>query len=445
MSAELLTHLDIARQEEGRRPPISLNDRTILLEITNQCYTGCTHCYKGDLVSSRGAPVPLEDIARRISWITRFTDATEVVLLGGEPLLHPQFPKIVDTLLAAGYDVTIITAGMIAKGHPWELESYNHMLDLYEKGLLDVELSYQPGRNERAYRRVHADLKARIESRRKSLIELISSLENDPTKEDLVSRLKRQLERYAFYSAITISEAYAGNFNKFESIFRFLFSCEGYVYESITITEEDKPGKPGATLPISEVVKRKFEELQLHFAPYEKAAQFIYRFNGAQKAILYKLMGADRIYIDPQTGEHRVDVPPGTVDDDSVCPAMFVQFDDRAKTMESAILLIRSDGEVCFPTPHCIATVVGIGNVDQDRDAFEIYAHFKAAILQIQDFIRETMRSGAASKLEFCKTDPQYPRSNKAKKRVCPSCPYDVSCNACHAVTAQSRELIYQG
>lgn len=65
---------------------INVDSRTVLLELTNKCYTGCTadYCYKKLTVSTKGQHIPLEVITKRIDWIKKFVRCNTITILGGD-------------------------------------------------------------------------------------------------------------------------------------------------------------------------------------------------------------------------------------------------------------------------------------------------------------------------------------------------------------------------
>lgn len=151
------------------RPTILLSG-TVLLEITQKCYTLCGHCYQKDWVTPKGHAIPLEVIAKRIDWIKQFTDTKEVGLLGGEPLLHPQFRQIVELLIEKGFKVSIITSGKISN-LPIEQENLQYALQLYEADLLEINLSYQPSKNEDAFYEFYQQFEEATKRKRQKLKE----------------------------------------------------------------------------------------------------------------------------------------------------------------------------------------------------------------------------------------------------------------------------------
>src|SRR5919106_6243788 len=70
--------------------------RPIVAQIipTRRCNLSCTYCNEFDSVS---APVPLEELQRRIERLTELGTSI-ITLSGGEPLLHPDLTSIVERI-----------------------------------------------------------------------------------------------------------------------------------------------------------------------------------------------------------------------------------------------------------------------------------------------------------------------------------------------------------
>ena len=82
--------------------------RKVLLQITERCDLRCSHCFVS--ATGTGSDMDIEEI-RRV--IPKLKDAkvANVTLTGGEPLVHPDFVKIVSELVAYDFDVTVCSNG----------------------------------------------------------------------------------------------------------------------------------------------------------------------------------------------------------------------------------------------------------------------------------------------------------------------------------------------
>ena len=89
-----------------------LPDRTIHLHPTLSCNLACAHCYSESGPRERAALAPA-DIERALR-ILRDEGYTHVSLSGGEPLMYPALPKVIDDAHAIGYRVTMISNGLFS-------------------------------------------------------------------------------------------------------------------------------------------------------------------------------------------------------------------------------------------------------------------------------------------------------------------------------------------
>lgn len=84
----------------------------IFLYITERCQLRCGHCYMGDRLERR-LNIPY-DKAERILSSCRKLGARYVTFLGGEPTLHPDLPRMVDSAIDLGFEqVMIDTNGLL--------------------------------------------------------------------------------------------------------------------------------------------------------------------------------------------------------------------------------------------------------------------------------------------------------------------------------------------
>jgi MoaA/NifB/PqqE/SkfB family radical SAM enzyme len=87
------------------------NTRSVFLHITTQCNLSCQHCYIDPKQHGSGT-IPLGTI---IKWLDLFIkDNTDLVLLGGEPTLHPELPATIKYARKIGYrSITVDTNGYL--------------------------------------------------------------------------------------------------------------------------------------------------------------------------------------------------------------------------------------------------------------------------------------------------------------------------------------------
>src|SRR4051812_34752057 len=76
------------------------------LEFTNVCNAHCTACPRTDMP---GAGMMTEETLARILEPYRDTAPRVTVAGGGEPLLHRRAPELLERIVAAGFETTLIT------------------------------------------------------------------------------------------------------------------------------------------------------------------------------------------------------------------------------------------------------------------------------------------------------------------------------------------------
>ena len=96
--------------------------RTLIYEITQRCNHACLHCYNvwhPDPQGRSAYPRGELDAAQALALLNKALDETRcdhVTLTGGEPLLRPDLPQILDLLRARDVGVTIISNGRLLTG-----------------------------------------------------------------------------------------------------------------------------------------------------------------------------------------------------------------------------------------------------------------------------------------------------------------------------------------
>ena len=108
------------------------NTRSVFFHITTQCNLACKHCYIDPDQHGSGS-VPLQE---SIQWLNILKQKkTDLVLLGGEPTLHPDLAEIVKSARKMGYkSITIDTNGylfhnILNRVTPEEVDFFSFSLD----------------------------------------------------------------------------------------------------------------------------------------------------------------------------------------------------------------------------------------------------------------------------------------------------------------------------
>lgn len=89
----------------------------IQIEITGRCNMRCQHCRAAFQLRN---DMPIEQIVKIIRFVAQFgRDHNEIVLSGGEPLLHRDFDHVLESIRAEGTDsITLTTNGsLLTEGH----------------------------------------------------------------------------------------------------------------------------------------------------------------------------------------------------------------------------------------------------------------------------------------------------------------------------------------
>jgi len=85
--------------------------RIVTLELTNACNLRCKHCYAcaGEALENELSTEEIEKVLRELYDLGTF----EIELSGGEPLLRPDFMKIVSIAQSLDFEVTILSNGVL--------------------------------------------------------------------------------------------------------------------------------------------------------------------------------------------------------------------------------------------------------------------------------------------------------------------------------------------
>lgn len=91
----------------------SKNAVNVFFHITTRCNLKCAHCYINP-AQHGDATLPADTVRKWLSFFQKPGKAANLILLGGEPTLHPELAKIVSAARQMGYaSVTIDTNGYL--------------------------------------------------------------------------------------------------------------------------------------------------------------------------------------------------------------------------------------------------------------------------------------------------------------------------------------------
>ena len=82
--------------------------------LTNRCNLGCSYCFANEFVNKDNCDITVEDYNKAVDFILQ-SGVGFIGLIGGEPLLHPDFGLFVDTLKKNPQiqKITIFTNGLL--------------------------------------------------------------------------------------------------------------------------------------------------------------------------------------------------------------------------------------------------------------------------------------------------------------------------------------------
>jgi MoaA/NifB/PqqE/SkfB family radical SAM enzyme len=106
----------------------------VFLHVLTRCNLRCRHCYIDPRQHGRNR-LPLSRMARWLAVLAERSPGANLVLLGGEPTLHPELPETVRCARRLGYaSVTIDTNGYLFNGilekvSPAEVDFFSFSLD----------------------------------------------------------------------------------------------------------------------------------------------------------------------------------------------------------------------------------------------------------------------------------------------------------------------------
>ncbi len=101
----------IAEAEEASSRPRRL--RSIFMHVCRSCNLACSHCYYLAEKRNSGGYLPFDKIKETAEQAAH-AGAQSAVISGGEPLLHPDFERILRFFRALGLKTTVLTNGTLA-------------------------------------------------------------------------------------------------------------------------------------------------------------------------------------------------------------------------------------------------------------------------------------------------------------------------------------------
>lgn len=78
--------------------------------LTNKCNQRCPYCFAGDLLNSNAQDITMDDFKLAIDLLLRAGEQ-KIGILGGEPMLHPDFREMIKYVVSKGISGVIFTNG----------------------------------------------------------------------------------------------------------------------------------------------------------------------------------------------------------------------------------------------------------------------------------------------------------------------------------------------
>jgi sulfatase maturation enzyme AslB (radical SAM superfamily) len=87
--------------------------RRLSVELANICNLHCSYCFRadGNLYSPHAEFFPVDLLRRVIGEARTVANVTHVNFTGGEPTLHPEFSKTLETIAEAGLSISFVSNG----------------------------------------------------------------------------------------------------------------------------------------------------------------------------------------------------------------------------------------------------------------------------------------------------------------------------------------------
>ncbi|KKT29296.1 MAG: Radical SAM domain protein [Candidatus Collierbacteria bacterium GW2011_GWC2_44_18] len=359
---------------------ILLDNKVAYVEITLRCYCGCPWCYKCGEAHPKAAHVPFEVIVARIDWLVKYTDCNAIGLIGGEPVLHPQLKEICEYVLRLGKYLRITTSGKTSRR---EAQNLKYLLDLYREGLIAIDLSLQPGRNEKEYVNFVRLIKEAMVERRANLLKRGWTVEQD------------------LRTMVSMEKSLVEDRTRVMKLLKLLLETSDYSLSSIDCDCTEM-----------------METLGKNYLAFGDSGNWFYKYwkdpDDIQIRHTIDLMGLT-LFDKNFDGSTHVIGAKGPVC--GVGPAKIME-----KQISLSPVLIRSDGEMMFVIPRCIPAKYGMCNVDLHQERDQIYEVVVKSLQRIGAIVYLANRKKAA---DNCGPD--------GKELPCTECPLDHMCDACYA------------
>jgi MoaA/NifB/PqqE/SkfB family radical SAM enzyme len=99
-------------QNRPRTVGFKPNERNVFLHILTACNLACRHCYINKKEHGTGQ-LSREQLREWLELFANTEKKTNLILLGGEPTLHPELPYAIEVAKKLGYSVTVDSNGYL--------------------------------------------------------------------------------------------------------------------------------------------------------------------------------------------------------------------------------------------------------------------------------------------------------------------------------------------
>jgi organic radical activating enzyme len=324
---------------------IEIKSESASLEITNACLTNCEYCYcrEDGPRLKRISHLPKKVIYQRIKWLQKFTNVKRINLIGGEPLLHPDFIEICDYILKKNLKIGIVTSAKVDSKSQKNIEK---TIKLFLEKKANIDLSFHPDKNEDSYFSFLFQLCDRI--REQSYAEF----QKNP---------KKELHTNITFDTTSIS------FEKFFQIMKRFYSL--FFEEEI---EKEKIHLDDAQYSMEEYLKKHYNFLLQHLETIFLRNIYFQSNKNVPVSLDIKIWGATQINPKEIAGIKINEIQNGK---GFMCGALNSQYQNGKIILE--FLAIKTDGELTFPTPTCLNVKELLGNINKLQTKEDIIPRFK--------------------------------------------------------------------
>ena len=123
----------MSNEPVARTVDFRAGERNVFFHLLTACNLSCKHCYINPLQHGT-ATLPLQTVLQWLKLFARSRQETNLILLGGEPTMHPDIAAIIRAAKSMRYAVTVDSNGflfhdLLERVRPSELDFLSFSLD----------------------------------------------------------------------------------------------------------------------------------------------------------------------------------------------------------------------------------------------------------------------------------------------------------------------------